>query len=177
VRAASSMGKIVSQEELIQLTAREKRAGRRVVFTNGCFDLLHPGHVRCLAEARALGDLLIVAINSDRSVRGNKGPERPLVNETDRAEVLAALGSVDYVTIFDEATPRELISRVLPTVLVKGADWAPDQVAGREEVEAAGGHVISIPLAPGYSTTSIVQRIRNAGAAPSTAPSDTHSKS
>ncbi len=171
------MGKIVSQEELIQLTAREKRAGRRVVFTNGCFDLLHPGHVRCLAEARALGDLLVVAINSDRSVRGNKGPERPLVNEQDRAEVLAALGSVDYVTIFDEATPRELIARVLPNVLVKGADWAPDQVAGREEVEAAGGRVISIPLAPGYSTTSIVQRIRNARAAASAAPRDTNSKS
>lgn len=170
------MGRIVSQEELIQLTAREKRAGRSVVFTNGCFDLLHPGHVRCLAEARALGDLLIVAINSDRSVRGNKGPERPLVNEKDRAEVLAALGSVDYVTIFDEATPRELIARVLPNVLVKGADWAPDQVAGREEVEAAGGRVISIPLAPGYSTTSIVQRIRNTGATASAAPRDTNTK-
>src|SRR6202165_25259 len=109
--ATPSMGKIVSQEELIQVAAREKRDGRRVVFTNGCFDLLHPGHVRCLAEARALGDLLIVAINSDRSVRGNKGPGRPLVNEQDRAEVLAALASVDYVTIFDDTTPRELISR------------------------------------------------------------------
>ncbi|HXP82903.1 MAG TPA: adenylyltransferase/cytidyltransferase family protein, partial [Verrucomicrobiae bacterium] len=144
VRAASSMGKIVSQQELVQMTAREKRAGRRVVFTNGCFDLLHPGHVRCLAEARALGDVLVVAINSDSSVRCNKGPERPLVVEQDRAEVLAALASVDYVTIFDEPTPRELISRVLPSVLVKGADWALDQVAGREEVEAAGGRVVSI---------------------------------
>src|SRR6202521_3932304 len=175
--AASSMGKIVSQDELIQVTAREKRAGRRVVFTNGCFDLLHPGHVRCLAEARALGDVLVVAINSDRSVRGNKGPERPLVPEQDRAEVLAALTSVDYVTIFDEPTPRELIARVLPSVLVKGADWALDQVAGREEVEAAGGRVVSIPLAPGYSTTSLVQRIRNAGASVSAAPRDTHNKS
>jgi len=170
------MGKIVSQEDLIQLTAREKRAGRCVVFTNGCFDLLHPGHVRCLAEARALGDVLVVAVNSDRSVRGNKGPERPLVAEQDRAEVLAALASVDYVTVFDEPTPRELISRVLPSVLVKGADWAPDQVAGREEVEAAGGRVVSIPLAPGYSTTSIVQRIRNSGAAASAAPRDANSK-
>jgi D-glycero-beta-D-manno-heptose 1-phosphate adenylyltransferase len=176
VRTASSMGKIISQDELVQLTAREKRAGRRVIFTNGCFDLLHPGHVRCLAEARALGDVLVVAINSDRSVRGNKGPERPLVAEQDRAEVLAALASVDYVTIFDEPTPRELISRVLPSVLVKGADWALDQVAGREEVEAAGGCVISIPLAPGYSTTSIIQRIRNAGATVSAAPRDTHNK-
>ena len=177
VRAAFSMGKIVSQEELVQVTAREKRAGRRVVFTNGCFDLLHPGHVRCLAEARALGDVLVVAINSDRSVRGNKGSERPLVTEQDRAEVLAALASVDYVTIFDEPTPRELIARVLPSVLVKGADWALDQVAGREEVEAAGGRVVSIPLAPGYSTTNLVQRIRNAGANVSAAPCDTNNKS
>ena len=154
------MGKIISQDELIQVAAREKRGGRRVVFTNGCFDLLHPGHVRCLAEARALGDLLVVAVNSDRSVRGNKGPERPLVGEQDRAEVLAALACVDYVTIFDEPTPRELISRVLPTILVKGADWPLDQVAGREEVEAAGGRVVSIPVVPGYSTSAILRRIR-----------------
>lgn len=158
------MGKIVSQDELILLTGREKRNGRRVVFTNGCFDLLHPGHVRCLAEARALGDVLVVAVNSDRSVRGNKGPERPLVPQRDRAEVLAALASVDYVTIFDEATPRDLISRVLPDVLVKGADWALGEVAGREEVEAAGGRVISIPLAAGYSTTNLLQKIREATA-------------
>jgi len=171
------MGKIISQDELIQVTAREKRGGRRVVFTNGCFDLLHPGHVRCLAEARALGDVLVVAINSDRSVRGNKGPERPLVTEQDRAEVLAALASVDYVTIFDEPTPRELISRVLPSVLVKGADWALEQVAGREEVEAAGGCVVSIPLAPGYSTTNLVQRIRTAGSAATATSRDTNNKS
>lgn len=156
------MGKIVSQDEIIQIAGREKRAGRRVVFTNGCFDLLHPGHVRCLADARKLGDLLIVAVNSDRSVRGNKGTGRPLVPEQDRAEVLAALASVDYVTIFDEATPRELVSRVLPNILVKGADWAPEQVAGRAEVEAAGGEVVSIPLAQGYSTTRLVEKIRNA---------------
>src|SRR6202521_5071792 len=130
--AASSMGKIVSQDELIQVTAREKRGGRRVVFTNGCFDLLHPGHVRCLAEARALGDLLVVALNSDRSVRGNKGPERPLVPQNDRAEVLAALSSVYFVPIFDEPTPRDLVARGLPTVLVKGADWGPNEVVGRE---------------------------------------------
>jgi len=163
---AISMGKIVSQDELIQVTAREKGHGRRVVFTNGCFDLLHPGHVRWLAQARALGDVLVVAINSDRSVRGNKGPERPLVPQQDRAEVLAALSSVDYVTIFDEPTPRELISRVLPNILVKGADWALDEVAGREEVEAAGGQVISIPLTQGYSTTSLLQKIRKAAATP-----------
>ena len=160
------MGKIVSQDELVEIAGREKRAGRRVVFTNGCFDLLHPGHVRCLAEARALGDLLVVAVTSDRSVRGNKGSDRPLVAENDRAEVLAGLASVDYVTIFDEPTPRELISRVLPNVLVKGADWALDQVGGREEVERAGGRVVSVPLAPGYSTTKLVERIRQAGTQP-----------
>src|SRR6202161_4335142 len=172
------MGKIVSQDELVGIAAREKAAGRLVVFTNGCFDLIHPGHVRCLADARSLGDLLVVAVNSDHSVRGNKGPERPLVPQQDRAEVLAALAAVDYVTIFDEPTPRELIARVLPSVLVKGADWAPEQVAGREEVEAAGGRVVSISLAPGYSTTNIVQKIlRNAGANASAAPPDTNSKS
>ncbi len=175
------MGKIVSQEELVQVAARERRDGRRVVFTNGCFDLLHPGHVRCLAEARALGDLLVVAVNSDRSVRGNKGPERPLVAERDRAEVLAGLASVDYVTIFDEPTPRELIARVLPNILVKGADWALELVAGREEVEAAGGRVVSVPLAPGYSTTKIVERIRNltggGSAAAKATPSDPHNPS
>jgi D-glycero-beta-D-manno-heptose 1-phosphate adenylyltransferase len=175
IRQAYSMGKIVSQQELIQIAARERGDGRRVVFTNGCFDLLHPGHVRCLAEARVLGDVLVVAVNSDRSVRGNKGQERPLVPQQDRAEVLAALSSVDYVTIFDEPTPRELIARVLPNILVKGADWPLDRVAGREEVEAAGGRVISIPLAPGYSTTNLLEKIRNAAAAPDNAASKPNS--
>jgi len=168
------MGKIVSQDELILLTAREKRNGRRVVFTNGCFDLLHPGHVRCLTEARSLGDLLVVAVNSDRSVRGNKGPERPLVPQNDRAEVLAALSSVDYVTIFDEPTPRDLIVRLLPSVLVKGADWGPNDVVGREEVEAAGGRVVSIPLAPGYSTTNLLQKIRKAASTADREIADRH---
>jgi rfaE bifunctional protein nucleotidyltransferase chain/domain len=162
-----SMGRIVSQDELVALAAREKRNGRRVVFTNGCFDLLHPGHVRCLREARALGDLLVVAVNSDQSVRGNKGPGRPLVPQQDRAEVLAALASVDYVTIFDEQTPRDLIARVLPSVLVKGADWLPDEVVGREEVERAGGRVVSIPLAQGHSTTRLLEKIRKAATVPS----------
>jgi D-glycero-beta-D-manno-heptose 1-phosphate adenylyltransferase len=153
------MGKVVSQDELIQLASRARREGRSVVFTNGCFDLIHPGHVRCLAEARALGDLLVVAVNSDASVRGLKGPARPLVPQQDRAEVLAALASVDYVAIFDEPTPRELIARVLPSVLVKGADWKVADIVGREEVEAAGGRVASIPLAAGYSTTALVERI------------------
>lgn len=162
------MGKIVSQDELIVHVAREKRNGRRVVFTNGCFDLLHPGHVRNLAAARALGDVLIVALNSDASASANKGPDRPLVPQQDRAEVMAALGSVDYVVIFDQPTPRELIARVLPDVLVKGADWGPTEVVGREEVEAAGGRVVSIPLAPGYSTSSLVERIRKSASTPQT---------
>jgi rfaE bifunctional protein nucleotidyltransferase chain/domain len=169
-----AMGKIVSQDELILITGREKRNGRRVVFTNGCFEVLHPGHVRCLAQARALGDLLVVAVNSDRSVRGNKGPERPLVPQQDRAEVLAALASVDYVTIFDEPTPRELIARLLPSVLVKGADWKPDEVVGREQVERAGGRLVSIPLAPGYSTTSLLEKIRKAATLSSDEAADRH---
>lgn len=166
------MGKVVSQEELLRITAREKRGGRRVVFTNGCFDLLHPGHVRCLSQARALGDLLVVAVNSDASVRGNKGNDRPLIAQQDRAEVLAGLASVDYVTIFDEPTPRSLIAKLLPDVLVKGADWGPNQIAGREEVETAGGRVVSIPVAPGYSTTRLIERIRQGAAAPRSMSAD-----
>lgn len=154
------MGKIVSQDELILLMTREKRNGRRLVFTNGCFDLMHPGHVRCLAEARRLGDLLVVAVNSDASVRRNKGTGRPLVPEHDRAEVVAALASVDYVTIFDESTPQQIIGHLLPDVLVKGADWAADDIVGREEVEASGGKVVRIAIAPGYSTTQLLEKIR-----------------
>ncbi len=157
------MGRVVSQDELILRVAAEKRNGRRVVFTNGCFDLLHPGHIECLEKARALGDLLVVAVNSDASVRGLKGDARPLVPENDRARVLAALAAVDYVTIFDAPTPRELIARVLPDILVKGGDWATDEIVGREEVEAAGGRVVSIPLAPGYSTTKLIEQIRARG--------------
>lgn len=170
------MGKVVSQEELVQIVTREKRAGRTIVFTNGCFDILHPGHVRCLAEARALGDLLVVAVNSDRSVRGNKGNERPFVPEQDRAEVVAGLGSVDYVIIFGDPTPRNLITRLLPDILVKGADWAPSEVVGREEVEAAGGRVVSIPLAPGYSTTALVEKIRGAATANSGVATKPHTQ-
>ena len=151
--------KIVTQEELLKLVAPGNRKGR-VVFTNGCFDWLHPGHVRCLAAAREFGDILIVAVNSDSSVRRIKGDGRPLVPQQDRAEVLAALACVDYVTIFDEPTPRELIARVQPDVLAKGADWSPDNIVGREEVEAAGGQVVTIPIAEGYSTTRLIERIR-----------------
>ena len=149
---------------------RDKRNGRRVVFTNGCFDLLHPGHVRLLEEARALGDALIVGLNSDASVRSLKGAGRPIFPERERAEILAALECVDAVVIFPEPTPREIISKLLPDVLVKGGDWRADQIIGREEVEAAGGRVVSIPVVAGHSTTAILEKIRQ-GTSPAGAKS------
>jgi rfaE bifunctional protein nucleotidyltransferase chain/domain len=139
--------------------AEAKAVRRRIVFTNGCYDLLHPGHTRLLEQARELGDILILALNSDRSVRENKSAKRPIVPENERAEVAAALEAVDYVVVFDEATPREIVSRVLPDVLVKGGDWGPNEIIGREETEAAGGRVVSIPFEPGYSTSSIIERV------------------
>jgi rfaE bifunctional protein nucleotidyltransferase chain/domain len=151
---------ILTLEEAILRFGREKRNGRRVVFTNGCFDLLHPGHLRGFEMARGLGDVLIVGLNSDAGVRQLKGPGRPVIPERERAEILSALEPVDGVIIFDELTPRNVIARLLPDVLVKGGDWPGDQIVGREEVEAAGGRVVSIPLVPGYSTTAILQRIR-----------------
>jgi len=134
--------------------------GQALVFTNGCFDLLHPGHVRYLTEARALGDALVVALNSDHSVRVLKGEGRPILNEQERAEVVAALEAVDYVIIFDEETPRELIAELLPDVLVKGGDWPLDEIVGRQEVEAAGGKVLSLPYVEGSSSTDIIERIK-----------------
>lgn len=136
-----------------------KLAGKRVVFTNGCFDLLHPGHVRYLRQARALGEALIVALNSDRSVRELKGPGRPILTEAERSEVMAALGCVDYVVVFDDPTPRETIAALMPDVLVKGGDWGIDRIVGREEVEAAGGQVLSLPFVEGCSTTDVIGRI------------------
>jgi D-glycero-beta-D-manno-heptose 1-phosphate adenylyltransferase len=152
------MGQFYSRDDLISARAAWKRAGQTVVFTNGCYDLLHPGHIRLLEQARSLGDVLILALNSDASVRRLKGPGRPLTPEHERAEVACSLAAVDAVTIFDEDTPRELIAAVLPDVLVKGADWA-HWIAGREEVEAAGGKVLALALEPGYSTTGIVEQI------------------
>ena len=134
--------------------------GKRLVFTNGVFDLLHVGHVRYLTEARRLGDALLVAINSDRTVRELKGSDRPIFDQTERAEILAALRAVDYVTIFDDVSPRRLIAELLPDVLVKGGDYDLDQIHGREEVEAAGGNVISLPFVEGASTTTLIDRIR-----------------
>ena len=151
---------ILSLEEAILRFGREKRNGRRIVFTNGCFDLLHPGHIDSLEQARALGDALIVGLNSDRSVRELKGAGRPVLPELERAEILAGLECVDAVVIFDDLTPREIIALLLPDVLVKGGDWPGDQIVGREEVEAAGGRVVSVPVVPGYSTTEILRKIR-----------------
>ena len=154
------MGQVMDRGALLEERARLRREGKRLVFTNGCFDLLHPGHVRYLREARALGDLLVVALNSDASVRVLKGAGRPILNQDERAEVMAALEVVDYVTIFDEETPRELIARLLPNVLVKGGDWSIETIVGREEVEAAGGQVLSLPYLQGSSTSEIIERIR-----------------
>jgi D-beta-D-heptose 7-phosphate kinase/D-beta-D-heptose 1-phosphate adenosyltransferase len=151
---------VLTLEEAILRFGRDKRNGRRVVFTNGCFDLLHPGHIRSLEMARALGGVLIVGLNSDASVRQLKGEGRPVISERERAEILAALESVDAVVIFDDLTPREVIARLLPDILVKGGDWSGDQIVGREEVEAAGGRAVSVPVVPGYSTSAILQKIR-----------------
>ena len=151
--------KIVTREELLRTLRRPR--GPRIVFTNGVFDILHPGHVQYLYDARALGDLLVVALNSDDSVRRLKGPERPLNTESSRALVVAGLGCVDRVTFFGEDTPRELIAALLPDVLVKGGDYRVEDVAGREEVEAAGGIVTVLPFREGHSTTGLVTRIRN----------------
>ncbi len=151
---------VCTRDEAREFTEAARVAGRRVVFTNGVFDLLHPGHARYLQQARALGDLLVVGINSDRSVRANKGPERPITPEAERAEVLAALACVDCVTVFDEETPYLIIQALQPDVLVKGADWAADAIVGRDIVEARGGKVVRMAVEQGHSTTSIVNKIR-----------------
>jgi D-beta-D-heptose 7-phosphate kinase/D-beta-D-heptose 1-phosphate adenosyltransferase len=156
-----SADKVLTRAALLRRYGRPRE--RKVVFTNGVFDLLHPGHVQYLEEARGLGDALVVGLNTDRSVRAlGKGSERPLVAEDARARVLAGLGAVDAVTLFDEETPRELITALLPDVLVKGGDYEVSGVVGRAEVEAAGGHVHILPFLKGHSTTGIVQRIRGA---------------
>ncbi len=147
--------------DALTLVDRLRVEGRTIVFTNGVFDLLHPGHVRYLRQARALGDALIVGVNSDRSVRANKGDGRPITPEQERAELLAALACVDAAVIFDQETPYDLIAAVQPDVLVKGADWAEDAIVGRDIVEARGGRVVRAQIEAGYSTTSIIQRIKN----------------
>jgi rfaE bifunctional protein nucleotidyltransferase chain/domain len=146
---------LLTRAELLELRQRWRAQGKSVVFTNGCFDLLHRGHIRLLEQARSLGDVLVLGLNSDASVRRMKGPSRPILNEGERAAMAASLDAVDAVVLFDEETPREVIAAFLPDILVKGADWS-HFIAGREEVEAAGGQVMALELQPGYSTTNIV---------------------
>lgn len=154
--------KVLPREHLLPKLSQERAKGKRIVFTNGCFDLMHIGHTRYLQAAKALGDVLVVGVNSDASVRTlDKAPDRPIVPEAQRAEVLAALNCVDYVIIFDESDPLQLITAVQPDVLVKGGDWTIDRIVGREIVEARGGVVKTIPLVPGLSTTGLLQRIRS----------------
>ena len=153
---------VLPLHKLVKQLETEHNSGKRLVFTNGCFDILHPGHADLLSRARALGDLLVVGLNSDASVRRQgKGPDRPLSPFAVRAFVLAHLSSVDYVTGFEEDTPLELIRSIRPHVLVKGGDWTPDRIVGRDIVEAAGGSVYSLPLLPGFSTTALVEKIRS----------------
>lgn len=150
---------VLSRADAVAWVAARRAAGETIVFTNGVFDLLHPGHVRYLDVARSLGDALIVGVNGDASVRRNKGPARPITPEHERAEMLAALASVDAVVIFDEDTPAEIVTALQPDILVKGADWAADQIVGRDTVEARGGRVVRVPVEQGYSTTTILERV------------------
>jgi len=152
--------KVLTLEKAVTLVEHLRHDGRIVVFTNGVFDLLHPGHIRYLQDARSEGDALIVGVNSDRSVTAIKGPSRPITPERERAEVLAALGCVTAVVLFDEDDPQRIIQRLQPDVLVKGADWAADRIIGRDTVEARGGRVVRIPLAEGYSTSDIIRKIQ-----------------
>ena len=155
---------VLDSAALDRFVRDQRAAGRRIVFTNGVFDLIHPGHVRYLQAARAHGDVLVVGLNSDASVRRNKGPDRPINPQEERAEVLAALTCVDAVAVFDEDTPAEIIRRVQPDVLVKGADWPADQIVGRDTVEARGGRVVLAKVEQGHSTTAIIEKIRTLGA-------------
>jgi rfaE bifunctional protein nucleotidyltransferase chain/domain len=152
---------MTSADEGAALARHLRQEGRRVVFTNGVFDILHPGHIRYLQHARALGDALIVGLNADASVRRNKGPERPINSQEERAEVLAALECVDAVVIFDEDTPAEIIKAIRPDILVKGADWGEHAIVGRDTVEANGGRVVRVPIEQGFSTTNIIEKIRS----------------
>ncbi len=155
--------KLFAAAVLVRIRKRLQRDGRTVVFTNGCFDLIHAGHIRLFREARKLGDVLIVALNSDASIRRLKGRSRPIFPLKERQEILAAVEDVDFVTSFSEDTPRRIIASLLPDVLVKGGDWKPDQVVGREEVEAAGGRVVIVPYLEGRSTSSIIRQSAGAG--------------
>lgn len=158
-----SRDKILDLGSMLAARAELEKAGLTLVLTNGCFDILHPGHVRYLTEASALGDRLVVAVNADATVTALKGDGRPLTPLDERMEVLAALAAVDYVVSFDEDTPKAIIDAIVPDVLVKGGDWTVDHIVGRDTVERAGGRVLSLPFAPGYSTTGLIERIINDG--------------
>jgi D-beta-D-heptose 7-phosphate kinase/D-beta-D-heptose 1-phosphate adenosyltransferase len=151
--------KIKTKEDLHRIVEDLKKKGKRIVFTNGCFDLLHLGHIRYLEKAKSLGDILVVGVNSDRSVRNLKGPERPILPEKERAEILSGLECVDYITLFDELTPLELISSLQPHILVKGGDWAKETTVGREVVERSGGEVVILPFVEGSSTSNLIETI------------------
>jgi rfaE bifunctional protein nucleotidyltransferase chain/domain len=160
VRTDASAGRVLTRDEAARLAGERRAGGEVVVFTNGVFDLLHPGHVRYLQQARSYGNLLIVAVNADTSVRRNKGAGRPINPEGERAELLAGLACVDAVVIFDEDTPAEIVGAIQPDVLVKGADWPADQIVGRDTVEAGGGRVVLIAVEHGHATTALVERVR-----------------
>ena len=151
--------KIKNLGELVEIVEVLKKEGKKIVFTNGCFDLLHIGHVRCFRDSKKLGDVLIVAINSDRSVRSIKSPTRPIIPQDERAEIMSALKSVDYVIIFDQHDPLQIITSIRPDILVKGGDWDLDTIVGRDVVESYGGKVFALPLVPGVSTTQIINKI------------------
>jgi len=151
--------KIKTKDDLCRTVGDLKKKGKRIVFTNGCFDLLHLGHIRYLEKAKSLGDILVVGLNSDRSVRGLKGPQRPILPEDERAEILSGLGCVDYIALFDELTPLELISSVQPHILVKGGDWTKEDIVGREVVERSGGGVVILPFVEGASTSNLIETI------------------
>ena len=152
--------KLLDEKQLDVVVSRLKKEGTKIVFTNGCFDIIHVGHIRCLKEARELGDVLIVGLNSDTSTRMIKGEHRPVIPEHERAEILAAIEYVDYVTLFSDKTPYELIKRILPDVLVKGGDWPVDEIVGKDIVEKNGGKVVSVPFHTGSSSTSIIKTIK-----------------
>lgn len=156
----SSTSKIKLRAELQSILSELRSEGKTIVFTNGCFDLVHPGHIRYLAKSRAEGDVLVVALNSDVSVRRIKGPDRPILSEKERCQIIGALACVDFVTTFNEDTPRNIIEELTPDVLVKGGDWSEDQIVGAQTVESSGGKVVSIDFEKGFSTTNIIERIR-----------------
>jgi D-beta-D-heptose 7-phosphate kinase/D-beta-D-heptose 1-phosphate adenosyltransferase len=156
-----NIDKVVELKEIKEICRTAKKEGKKIVFTNGCFDIIHPGHIECLKRAKELGDLLVVGVNTDRSVRKIKGKGRPIFNETDRVTILSAITFVDYIVLFDESTPQRLIENIEPDVLVKGGDYTKEEIVGRDVVEGCGGRVVVVPYVRGYSTTAIIDKVKN----------------